>query len=383
MKEANFALFWGLAIQLYESTLISDDSPFDRFKDGDMSALTPQELAGRDVFEGQGQCIACHATPMFTKASTLHLIAENQEEGLVERMLMGQEKFRYMVSGGGFVDKAAPTRTILAGEAGSFDLPSTNPVDVGGQFQIRLAGGPPCHYEVDSFLLNPDNDLGIKDAVFHGELKNGSVAECVTGVTVTIIDNGSGGGKNKTRDVITVLLDGQILPIIDDELDGGNFKITGAALYDNGHYNIGTRPSEEDPGIGGMGPFGNPLSFTRQYLDLLLGENVPDPFQIDECTFEIPFHPVHDLTFFPGGFDLIDCDVDGDGSVDFTTGRPTNNPANQDAIRNARVAVEGAFKVPTVRNTELTGPFFHNGGQATLEQVALFYNRGADFARGK
>jgi len=44
-----------------------------------------------------------------------------------------------------------------------------------------------------------------------------------------------------------------------------------------------------------------------------------------------------------------------------------------------RVAVDGAFKVPSVRNVELTGPYFHNGGKATLEQVVDFYSRGGDF----
>ena len=29
--EANFTLFFGLAVQLYEATLVSDDTPFDRF----------------------------------------------------------------------------------------------------------------------------------------------------------------------------------------------------------------------------------------------------------------------------------------------------------------------------------------------------------------
>ena len=40
--------------------------------------------------------------------------------------------------------------------------------------------------------------------------------------------------------------------------------------------------------------------------------------------------------------------------------------------------VSGAFKVPTLRNTEFTGPYFHNGGQATLDQVVAFYSRGGD-----
>jgi hypothetical protein len=41
-------------------------------------------------------------------------------------------------------------------------------------------------------------------------------------------------------------------------------------------------------------------------------------------------------------------------------------------------AVDGAFKVPTLRNVALTGPYFHNGSRATLEQVVEFYNRGGD-----
>jgi cytochrome c peroxidase len=35
--------------------------------------------------------------------------------------------------------------------------------------------------------------------------------------------------------------------------------------------------------------------------------------------------------------------------------------------------------VPHLRNTELRGPYFHNGGMATLRQVVDFYNRGGDF----
>jgi hypothetical protein len=41
--------------------------------------------------------------------------------------------------------------------------------------------------------------------------------------------------------------------------------------------------------------------------------------------------------------------------------------------------VDGAFKVPGLRNVELTGPYFHNGGQATLAQVVEFYDRQSDF----
>lgn len=44
----------------------------------------------------------------------------------------------------------------------------------------------------------------------------------------------------------------------------------------------------------------------------------------------------------------------------------------------------GRFKTPTLRNVELTAPYMHNGGMATLEQVVDFYSRGrSDFDAGQ
>ena len=44
-----------------------------------------------------------------------------------------------------------------------------------------------------------------------------------------------------------------------------------------------------------------------------------------------------------------------------------------------RVLKDGAFKAPQLRDVELTGPYFHNGGMLTLRQVVDFYVRGGDF----
>ena len=43
---------------------------------------------------------------------------------------------------------------------------------------------------------------------------------------------------------------------------------------------------------------------------------------------------------------------------------------------------DGAFKSPGLRNVELTGPYFHTGGTATLEQVIEFYARNGDVPAG-
>jgi cytochrome c peroxidase len=48
------------AIAAYERTIVTTDSPFDRFVRGDGSALSKQEKRGLEVFNGKGHCTACH-----------------------------------------------------------------------------------------------------------------------------------------------------------------------------------------------------------------------------------------------------------------------------------------------------------------------------------
>lgn len=99
--EANFSLFWGLAIQLYESTLVADDSPldkaFDAFNAGSAGdprtctigvncppGWTAQLQLGLNVFEDKGKCINCHSGPETTNASV-----QNVQNEKLERMFMG------------------------------------------------------------------------------------------------------------------------------------------------------------------------------------------------------------------------------------------------------------------------------------------------------
>ncbi|MEE8311957.1 MAG: cytochrome c peroxidase, partial [Candidatus Binatia bacterium] len=204
MMEANFALFWGLAIQMYESTLVSDDTPFDRFLEGNASALTEQELQGMAIFFGDtAKCGNCHAGPELSGATTSNV-------GRVE------------------------------------------PPD-----------GPGLPGTVEKLI----EIMGMADG--------------------------------------------------------------GIAAYDSGFYNIGVRPTTEDPGIGGEAA--GPICFARR----------------SEMDLPIPEQ------------DVLAAPVD--------------------VVPGMRVACDGAFKTPMLRNVEFTAPYFHNGGQFTLEQVVEFYNRGGDF----
>ena len=200
LMEYNFSLFFGLAVQAYESTLVSNNSPFDQYFDGNSSALSAQQKRGLEVFQNKGKCINCHGGAEFTNASV-----KNVKNEKIERMRMG---------------------------------------------------------------------------------------------------NG------------------------------------GIAVYDNGFYNIGVRPTSEDIGVGGKDPFGNPLSFTKFTQQQIAQGKIDAPILKAIPEEDIPKGPL--------------------------------DP-------NERAAVDGAFKTPGLRNVELTAPYFHNGGQLTLEQVVEFYNRGGDF----
>lgn len=54
------------AIAAFERTLIQTDTPLDEYLRGDKSALTEQQLVGKELFEGKANCITCHNGAMAT-----------------------------------------------------------------------------------------------------------------------------------------------------------------------------------------------------------------------------------------------------------------------------------------------------------------------------
>lgn len=135
----------------------------------------------------------------------------------------------------------------------------------------------------------------------------------------------------------------------------------GVALYDNGFYNISVTPTTDDLGRGDRDAFNQPLAFARQALFQRLG--------IAQLPFPLIGNDQLPAVDEDNGLPVCD-DADGNNVC---TANETIRPDFQ------RVAVDGAFKTPGLRNVELTGPYFHNGGMATLRQVVQFYNRGGNF----
>jgi cytochrome c peroxidase len=137
----------------------------------------------------------------------------------------------------------------------------------------------------------------------------------------------------------------------------------GTALYDTGFYNIGVTPTTDDRGRGGNDLNRLPLSYSRQALFERL-ELLPMPF------------PIVGNDYLPAKDEDLGSPVCQD-----LNGNGVCEPQDPILPQFQRVAVDGAFKTPGLRNVELTGPYFHNGGVATLRQVVQFYNRGGNFCR--
>jgi cytochrome c peroxidase len=229
--------------------------------------------------------------------------------------------------------------------------------------------------------------------------------------------------------------DGVFNPLGADGIKGtaDDFTGAGAAFLDNGVYNLGVRPIPEDLGRGGNDAFGWPLSlaalamknvagptfepgnvmtnFDPEDPGLVLEETAQDQqlnpgFESELITPLLPPHLapfVNNITVgdshpeldeaggAPGGMYNILTDVALlEGFVD-TLGphSPSGivNEAFSVAYHNQmgtwptpnRVVRNGSFKAASLRNVELTGPYFHNGGKLTLRQVVDFYAHGGDF----
>ena len=82
----------GRAIAAFERTLVAMNSPFDRFRAGDTTAMTAQQQRGMEEFDDAG-CDRCHDGPMF---SDFNLHAEGvAEHPLLSEPDVGGGRFRF------------------------------------------------------------------------------------------------------------------------------------------------------------------------------------------------------------------------------------------------------------------------------------------------
>ena len=70
----------GKALAAYVRTIVSGDSPYDRYMNGNPGALPPEARLGLDIFRGKGNCGACHIGPNLTDES-FHNTGVGWEDG--------------------------------------------------------------------------------------------------------------------------------------------------------------------------------------------------------------------------------------------------------------------------------------------------------------
>jgi cytochrome c peroxidase len=269
--EANFGMFMALSLQLYQSTLVSDDSPFDtsrRDADGLPIDLTPAQQRGMVIFR-EAHCNQCHVGPAFTSVA-LDAIARQVR---ADRSVFGVE---FPVSASGSVVTRFPTRS-----------------------------GP-----------------GFQDA---------------------------------------------------------GFMATGVA--DDGW----------DPGLASRDPWGHPYAFSAQYVEFLAGNlsAAPDSAVREVRACDMALSMVLNL---PAPSSLMFTQRDGllpqpvstencfrSSGAFVPTAAAVKAELDNPVSRKIRTSIVASFKIPGLRNIELTGPYMHNGSMATLEQVVEFYTRGGNF----
>lgn len=161
LMEYNFSLFFGLAIQAYESTLVANNTPFDQYKEGKTTALTSVQKTGLDIFQNKGKCIGCHGGPELTIASVENVVSH---QGRIRRLPVPGNP----VQDTGFFNIGVRPKTDDFGVGGNdqFGNPlSESRLAQQGKFQQLLGNDPPGNPPTLSPQLDA-NETVVADGAF-------------------------------------------------------------------------------------------------------------------------------------------------------------------------------------------------------------------------
>jgi cytochrome c peroxidase len=122
------------ALAAYQRTVVSRDSPFDRWLGGDDSAMSLAQKEGALVFFGRGQCSECHPPPNFTDSDFHNVGAPNAG---FEKPEMFSDNSRIC---GGIREDVDPGRAEVSflqsscTDVGKFKTPTLRNVEVSGPY---------------------------------------------------------------------------------------------------------------------------------------------------------------------------------------------------------------------------------------------------------
>lgn len=170
------------------------------------------------------------------------------------------------------------------------------------------------------------------------------------------------------------------------------------AFHDTGFAATGVARASHDVGLGGYDEFGQPLSFSKQYLAWLSddpsGVFDAEVTRVRPCDFQRELAVNAAPRYLAGGLftpadgirpqlqDTVGCFLPAARNAYLPTVTAARADLAKSGVRKLNVAVDAAFKIPGLRNVELTGPYMHDGSMATLEQVVEFYARGGNYQHG-
>jgi cytochrome c peroxidase len=371
LMQTNFSLYWGLSIMLYEATLVSDASPMDRYAASRLDPATglPRTTACTDLAGRPAICIApgdpTLLQPVVDRLSregiTVPLANGTSRPLTVDDILAGLDLFEQPVPPPGIV--GLPARTGTTPGAG--------------------AGCAVCHVGAETTSASVRNvTVGIEAgaAKFKGAGFDLRMERMFTGVRAPPPGPVTPGFYPSPAqppppvpyrsDILTYDNASYAVTVTDIASAPVAPQSVPVKTYDVGWYNIGVRPTAEDAGLGGVDLAGKPLSWTEYFQ-----KTMTNPATV----------------LVPGGG--ISC-VDVNGAPVVPPSAPfgsafagqvldpaTGFPLLSGGLSKTEATdVAGSFKAPALRNVELTGPYFHTGGAATLMQVIEFYDEGGHFA---
>ena len=71
----------GRALAAFMRTVVADNSPFDRYLQGEQTAMSPEAVRGLALFEGKARCHLCHDSPNLTDESFHSLGIDDEDLG--------------------------------------------------------------------------------------------------------------------------------------------------------------------------------------------------------------------------------------------------------------------------------------------------------------
>jgi cytochrome c peroxidase len=210
--EFNFSLFWGVAIQMYESTLVADQTPFDQY------------LAQQQIYTLATDTLSNSYSIQLTPGVDPYTVSITSLNPMLDAS--DQDVFSFDNGRGQIVGFGVTSGTINYSTGRLdliFDVPPVATVPV----IVRYSTGP----------------TPMTQEQLHGMILFESKARCIVC---------HGGPELSNAAVGTVSQEPYERMIM------ANFTVK---IYDTGYYHIGVRPGEEDAGIGGVdGVSSQPLS---------------------------------------------------------------------------------------------------------------------------